>query len=135
MNTKKIIFATLAAFIVMFLADWLWFGVIFGEWFQKMMPANGMVNIPMHAFAELCLAFLMAIIYPFGFKGGSAMKEGAMFGFLIGLVYQLPVSIHMYASMGGSRRIVVFFIINGIVMGILGGIVVAMIYGKKTAAA
>ena len=132
MNTKKIIPATMVAFIVLFLADWLWFGVIFGEWFQKMMPSTGGNNIPMHAFAELCLAFLMAVIYPYGYKGGSALKEGAMFGFLIGLVYQLPGNIHMYATMGGSRKIVVFFVMNGIIMGILGGISVAMMHGKKS---
>lgn len=135
MDTKKIIFGTVAAFIVMFLADWLWFGPIFGEWYHTMMPSNGMENIPLHAFGEFCFAFLLAIIYPFGYKGGSAVKEGAMFGFLIGLVYQLPGAIHRFASMGGSRRIVVFFIVNGIIMGILGGIAVAMVYGKKSASA
>ena len=135
MNTKKIIFGTLASFIVMFLADWLWFGPIFGEWFHTMMPTSGMENIPLHAFGELCFAFLLAVIYPLGYKGGSAMKEGAMFGFLMGLVYQLPGHIHMFAAFGGSRRVVVFFIMNGIVMGILGGIAVAMAYGKRSVSA
>jgi len=131
MNPKKIIAATFVAFIVLFLGDWLWFGPIFGEWFHTMMPTKGdMENIPMHAAGELCLAFLMAVIYPYGYKGGSPAKEGAVFGILMGLVYQLPGSLHMYASMGGSRRLVVFFIANGIVMGILAGISVAMIHGK-----
>ena len=135
MNFKKIIPATLVAFVILFLADWLWFGVIFADWFHKMMPSSMNENIPMHAVGELCLAFLMAAIYPYGYKGGSAVKEGAMFGILIGLVYQLPGSFHMYASMGGSLSVVFFFIANGIVMGIIGGITVAMVYGKQSAAA
>src|ERR1041384_7537556 len=98
MNSKKFIPATLAAFAVLFVLNFLWFGVIFKDWLATRMPAMH-ENIPLHVVGELTLAVLLAIIYPFGYKGGSPASEGMKFGFLMGLVYQLPSSIHMYASM------------------------------------
>ncbi len=132
---SKCIIATIAAFVVLFLADYLWFGVIFKDYMANAMPPAGNESIPLHALGELCFAGLLAWIFPMMSKGGSAVSEGLKFGFIMGLVYQLPNAIHMYASMGGSRRIPVFFIANGILMGILAGITIAMIYGKKSAPA
>ena len=132
---SKCIYATLAAFAVLFIADYLWFGIIFHDYYMSAMQPTEGDNILLHAIGELCFAGLLAWIFPMGYKGGSAVSEGTKFGLMMGLVYQLPGQIHIYGSMGGSRRLVVFFIANGIVMGILAGITIAMIYGKKTAAA
>ena len=122
------------AFVILFIADYLWFGVLFTNWLSEYMPGSkGPENIPLHAVGELCFAALLAYIYPIGYKGGSPITEGAKFGFLMGLVYSLPGHIHTYAAMGGAKRVACFFVANGIVMGIIGGIAVAKIYGNKSA--
>ena len=131
--SSKFLLAVLAAFAVLFVVDWLWFGIIFKDWFMQRMPSN-QESIPLHALGELCLAVLLAIAFPMGYKGGSAVMEGARFGLLMGLIYQLPGAIHMYASMGGSRGIPVFFIAHGVIVGILAGVAIAMVYAKKAAA-
>ncbi|MBK5286756.1 MAG: DUF1761 family protein [Bacteroidia bacterium] len=137
MNAKKIITATLVAFIVVFLFDYLWFGVIFKDmWasfmteFMKSMPERP--NIAIHALGDLSLAALLAWIYPAGYKGGSALSEGIQFGFMMGLIMQLPGSIHMYDGMA-STELVCLSVLHGILAGIIGGICVAMMYGKISA--
>ena len=130
MNSKKFILAALAAFAVLFVLNSLWFGVIFKDWLANQMPEMH-ENIPLHVFAELVFAVLLAIIYPLGYKGGSPASEGLKFGLLMGLVYQLPNAIHMYASMGGSPAVPCMFIVNGILVGIAAGITIGLVYGNK----
>src|SRR5260221_6966164 len=101
MNTKKFITATAVAFIVVFIFDYLWFAVIFTDWWKTTMTGllkslPDQPNIPLHAFGDLCFAALLAWIYPMGYKGGSAMSEGIKFGLMMGLLAELPVSIHMH---------------------------------------
>src|ERR1051325_8495710 len=125
MDFKKLIAAALAASVVMFVVDGLWWMVIFKDYYASHMPTNGNQSIPLHYVGELFLAGLMAIIYPMGYKGGSAMMEGVKFGFWIGLIYCLPGAIHRFADMGGSRMLLLSFVVNGVVIGIVGGITVA----------
>ena len=130
MNYSKFLLATLLAFVALFIADYLWWMVIFRDWVMQKMSPSGSESVPFHALAELCMAGLFAIIYPMGYKGGSPASEGAKFGVLMGLVYALPGAIHHYAATGGSRAIPAFSIANGVVMGIIAGITIAMVYGR-----
>jgi len=132
MDTKKFLLATAAAFVALFAVNFLWFAVIFKDWFMTNMNASSDANIPVHAFAELCYAALLAFIYPLGYKQGSAMSQGVKFGLLMGLVYSFPGSIHQHATMGGSWEIPCFFIANGILSSVIAGVVVAMVYGAKS---
>lgn len=134
MNTKKILLATAAAFVVLFAIDYIWFEYLFKDWYMEHMNAPSDENIPLHAFAELCYALLLAWIYPLGYKQGSNMSQGIKYGVLMGLVYSLPSSLHMHASMGGSWEIPCFFIANGIIVSVAAGIAIAMVYGAKSSA-
>src|SRR5262245_26841029 len=116
MFTMKWFYATLAAFAVMFAMDYLWFQVLFKGFMESQMAAAGHPNVPMHALGELCLAGLLAWIYPIGYKGGGAMSEGWKFGMLMGLLYGVPNSIHMTASTGGPTSLMMFFIANAVVV-------------------
>jgi hypothetical protein len=138
MSSKKFIPAALVAFIVVFIFDYLWFGVIFREWWQttmggivKTLPENP--NIPLHALGDLCFGLLLAWIYPVGYKGGSAMSEGIKFGLMMGLVLELPASIHMH-DLFQSSGLLCFNIVHGILVGMIGGVCVAMMYNRKSAA-
>jgi len=132
MKTKSLFLGTLIAFVVIFAADYLWFMVIFKDYRVEGMPMTATPNIPMHALGELCFAALLALIYPYGYKGGAPVNEGLKFGLLMGLVYQLPGHIHMLASMDIPVSTLWFFVANGIVVGMLGGVSVALSYGKGT---
>ena len=134
MNTKKFIYASIAAFAVLFIINPIWFGFLFKDWYLENMNAPSDTNIPIHAFGELCYALLLAWIYPLGSKQGSAMKQGIRFGLLMGLVYSLPMSLHLMASIGGSWEIPCFFVANGLLVSVASGIVIAMIYGSKSSA-
>lgn len=134
MNTKKFLLATAAAFVALFVINSIWFGFLFKDWFMENMKTASDENIPMHAFAEVCYALLLAWIYPLGYKSGSNMSQGIKFGVLMGLVYSLPHSLHQHATMGGSWEIVCFFVANGILVSVAAGIAIAMVYGAKSSA-
>ena len=138
MNVQKFLIATVVATVVLFVIDYLWFGLIFKDWFAAHMPPQGDpadMHIATHLVGEICLAALLAYIYPLGYKGGSPVSQGIMFGILMGLVYALPGSIHMSAGMEGAMPVACFFIAHGLIAGILGGLAVAMVYGSNTAKA
>ena len=134
MLTMKWFYATMAAFAVMFVMDYLWFQVLFKGFVESQMASTGNSNIPMHAFGELCLAGLLAWTYPIGYKGGSSMKEGWKFGLLMGLLYGLPNAIHMYASSEASMSMMWFFVVHAVVISMLGGMTVARVYGRTAMA-
>jgi hypothetical protein len=132
MKTKSLLLATLVCFIVVFATDYLWFMVVFKGYHVEGMPMAAAPNVPMHALGELCFAALLALIYPYGYKGGSPVSEGLKFGILMGLMYQLPGHIHMLASMDVPTSTLWFFTANGVVVGMLGGVSVAMSYGRRS---
>ena len=133
MITKKWFYATMAAFAIMFVLDYVWFQVIFKGYVESQMASTGN-NVPMHALGEWCMAALLAWIYPIGYKGGSAMQEGMKFGILMGLLYGLPNAIHMYASMTGPVSMLAFFTAHGVVLAMVGGMAVAWVHGKRALA-
>ena len=129
MDFKKLLLATVAAFLVMFFFDYLWYMGIpsIKEIFH--MGENAGDSVPTHALGVLSLALLMAYVFPIGFKGGSAINEGIKFGILIGLLIALPSALHQRASHEASLHSMLGFVINGVLSCSLGGILIAMMYG------
>jgi hypothetical protein len=88
---------------------------------------------PLTAFrlaAVLLIAFLMAYMFPMGYKGGKTTAEGLRFGMLIGLLIGLPTNLNLYAvaevRFDGLLTVVLWTIITA---GIAGAII-ARVYGK-----
>ena len=73
MNGKKLALATLVGFVVMFLISGLWYMVImkgyYGEQFSEVNREE--FNMVWIAIGYLVGAFLLAVIYPIGYKSGS----------------------------------------------------------------
>jgi hypothetical protein len=88
MKFKKWLFSGLAGFVVMSGLSYLWYQVLtvtmHKEGFQAI--ARDPMLTPWLLVGYLVLAFVMAGIYPVGYKGGAPAKEGLVFGLLIGLV-------------------------------------------------
>ncbi len=133
MDTKKMTMAWLGAFVVMFILSIVWHVPLMGEFYAENYAE---VNIPEEEFSMLYLmigylifSFMMSYMYPIGFGGGSAIKEGLRFGVMLGIfmsfskafifaaVYKMPLDANLYDA--------VYHVIE---LGI-GGIVIAKIYG------
>jgi hypothetical protein len=121
MKVKKFIIATLAAFVVMFLLGGLWHVTLLGDFYTAQTEV---------LLGVLILAFLMALVYPIGYKGGSPVREGLRFGVLIGLIWILPWSVIIHGIWKYPLLCVIVDSVWHIVEQGIGGLIIGIIYGK-----
>lgn len=135
MNWSRFVIAGVAGFIVLFGLGFAWHVPIFGGFYAEQIfrIARPEMILPTIIIAEIIRAFILAYIYPIGYKGGSPVTEGAKFGIMLGLFTAMMPLIYFaryeYASMA-------FFWVEGaffVIQGAIAGIVIALIYGRKSA--
>jgi len=133
MDTKKMIMAWLGGFLVMFVLGGIWHNFVMMDY---NMAAYADLILPEEEFSLLYIAigyliisFMMSYMYPLGFGGGSAIKEGLRFGVMLGIfmsfskafifagAYKMPLDANLYDA------------IYHVVELAIGGIVIAKIYG------
>jgi hypothetical protein len=133
MNWKKWLLSGLAGLVVMFALSGLWYQVLTPQQHRLVISRTDFL-IPYLIAGYLVLAFLMAKIYPLGYKGGSPVKEGLVFGGLIGLILGLSNNLIYYAvwSMPGSLQLIDS--LWQIVEKSLGGLAIALVWGRFTEA-
>lgn len=133
----KLIISTIVGFLVLFLLGWLFYGMLFMNYF-----AEGYSNIARSAesmrmwaiiVANLIQSLLISLIYSRYFnKGGSPIGQGISCGIWLGLFSTAPYIFYMYASMAISNWQVV--VVDGMVGGfmiIVASLAIALVYGGK----
>jgi hypothetical protein len=128
MKIQKLLLAIVVGFIVMFGLAGLFHLVIMKDFFMEKLGGEPSIHYAMLSYAFL--AILMSYIYPFGYKGGSPVKEGLIFGILMGLLCRLPLQV---LEMGYGRVDLSFVVTEAVwhmVEEGIGGIAIAMVYGK-----
>ena len=133
MDTKKMIMAGLGAFAVMFILGFVWHVALMGDFYAENYSEVNLseeeFSLALIAIGYLILSFMMSYMYPIGFGGGPAIKEGLRFGAMLGIfmsfpkafifaaVYKMPLDANLYDA------------IYHVVELAIGGIVIAKIYG------
>lgn len=132
MNTKKLITAWIASFIVMFLLSGLWYTILMPEYYSAQF-ANVSRAKPLLIWivlGYLIVSFLMAYIYPIGYKGKSPLSEGLRFGFFMGLILSLPTAFILYGvhtiPLSGALVDTLYLVVEKTI----GGIVIGYVYGS-----
>jgi hypothetical protein len=129
MKIKKLVIATMAAGISMWLLAGLWHEILMDKFYKGETEAThegtGIIFL-----AYIVLGILMAYIYPLGYKGGKPTIEGLRFGLIIGLLWVFPHELVMAGAHGDS----IFYVIKNALWHMieqgLGGIIIGTIYGK-----
>jgi len=134
MNCKKLILATVLGFVVMFLISGLWYLIImkgyYNEQFSEVFRQESkMIWI---AIGYLVGAFLLALIYPIGYKGGAPMNEGLRFGILMGLLIALPMGLTLYGVYTIPLIPTIINIVYQVVEKGIGGLFIGLVYGKSS---
>ncbi len=134
MNVKKLVMSAIAGFVVMFIISGLWYLVLMKGYYNDQFadvnrPEFKMVWI---VIGYLVWAFLMAYIYPIGYKGGPPVKEGLKFGILVGLISVLPISLVLYGAHTVPLTGTLVDAIYHVVEKGIGGIVIGIVYGNIT---
>ncbi len=135
MNVKQFVLAWMAAVVVALLLAFGWHLFLLGDFYraQSQALAREEPNFVFIFVALLILYFLMALVYPIGYKGGSPVKEGFRFGALIGLIWVLPVTVAHYGLYNLPLAYVIVDSAWHVVQEGIGGIVIALVYGKPGA--
>jgi len=133
MNVKKFVLAWVAAVVVTFLLGVLWHLFLLADFYevQHQALAREEPNMPVIIVGHLILGFLMALVYPIGYKGGSPVKEGFRFGGLIGLIFVLPASVILHGVWNLPLTAVIVDSAWHVVEEGGGGIALALVYGRQ----
>ncbi|MCZ6556921.1 MAG: DUF1761 domain-containing protein [SAR324 cluster bacterium] len=131
MNWNRFILSGAAAFVVMFVMGFVWHVPLFGAYYAEQASAllKAEMVLPVIILAEVIRAFVLAYVYPLGYKGGAPLVEGGRFGLMMGLfTAMLPliyVSRYNYTSFNWFWVEGLFFLIQGAAA----GIIIAYIHG------
>jgi len=133
MNVKKFVLAWMAAVVVNVSLAVLWHIFLFADFYQTQGQALAREepNLVFVFVAHLILGFLMAFVYPIGYKGGSPVKEGFRFGALIGLIWVLPLTVGHYGLYNLPLAYVIVDPAWHVVEEGIGGIAIALVYGRQ----
>jgi len=137
MISKKFLLATLAAFLVLFLFGGLWHVFLFKEFYYSpgMAAIYRSVDGAKHGqimLADLLRAAVLAYLYPFGLGKGSALSQGVRFGIPVGLLFvAIWVLMADAVIMVPAGNYVPMEGLFSLLQGILGGVAIALVYGKK----
>lgn len=129
MNMKKFLLATIAGGISMWIVAGIWHNIIMANFYNKQHAEHE--DIALLLIAYLVLAIFMSYLYPFFNKFKNRVLNGLLFGSIIGLLWVFP---HDLAMAGAHDTSLLYAIKNGawhMVEQGIGGIVIALILGKK----
>lgn len=133
MNFKRFLAATVALFVFFGLYEWLVHGYLLMPTYREtprvwrtMEEMNA--NIPLSMLLQVCFTawftFVFTQLFPYGgLKNG--IKYGLYFGVLMGLL-----SAAWYLYLPVSEKLGWAWFINGIVEGLLAGVILGLIYKK-----
>ena len=134
MKGTKLVLATVLGFVVMFLVSGLWYLVIMKGYYNEQFSEVYRLEHKMSwiAIGYLIGAFLLAAIYPIGYKSGEPGQEGLRFGILAGLLMALPMGLTIYGVYTIPLAPTVINIIYQVVEKGIGGTVIGLVYEKRT---
>jgi hypothetical protein len=137
MNFKKMIFASLAAFVALNGVGAVWHLVLFKSFYdvQQAAVTRAEILMPMLLIVDLLRGILFAYIYPLGYKGGNPASQGLKFGCLMGLVSGLHLAVYFTTLNIPAISWAVVEVLFCCIQGAIAGLLIGLIYGaKKTAA-
>jgi hypothetical protein len=135
MNIGRIVLAALGAFVAYFILGGIMFAAlpVLKVEFQKY-PAvyrdhdGQMSHFPMGMAAMFLSMVVLAVLYAMGYKSGYGLKEGAVFGVLIGLFAMGSFVLHNYVNLNIGWKLTVYSGIAYMVEWIAVGIAIGLIY-------
>lgn len=134
MNFKKLLLAAPVAFVALNGFGAVWHLVLFKSYYdvQQAAVARPETLMPMLLVVDLLRGLLFAYIYPLGYKGGPPVTQGLKFGCLMGLVSGLHLAIYFTFLNIPSLSWAFVEVLFSAMQGAFAGLLVALIYGRKT---
>jgi hypothetical protein len=135
LNIKRFILATIAAFVFIFIFEWLWHGMLMKGMYEatKDVWRPEDASLMIYVFASLFL-FAAVLTYIYTVVGKHLpCKRGIAFGFFAGLLLAMP-NLGAYAHMPIPLTIPLMWMLSMVIECLGAGMVIAAIYKEPTAA-
>ncbi|MDY7032143.1 MAG: hypothetical protein SVY10_09595 [Thermodesulfobacteriota bacterium] len=116
---------------------WLIYGVLFMKWSEQVSqlwrPMDSLhwrIGMPL---TDIFYGLMVALGYAILYKGipGTNLKKGLMFGLILWLITRLTGELFWYTMSPIPFMLVIAGWVHGILVMLLGGLVIAAIYGKS----
>ena len=140
LNVKQWVIASIAVFVGMSILEFILHGVILSSWYaetpQYWRPQEEMMG--MMGWMYLGYAFyalLFTMIYSKGYEGKPGLGEGIRYGFWVGLLVHLPKMFVLHAVYPYPGKILVTWMVGGLVESLILGAIVAMLYKSSQSSA
>ena len=134
MDTKRWLMATVGAFGVIVVADFLihnvWLGETYRQTAQWWLPAQEMqARMGFMVGAQIALAGLLALVYAKGYEPGKGTAtQGFRFGVLMGLLLGLPQMLMQHFLYPYPLSLLLNWLLGGLVEVAVAGIIIGYLY-------
>ncbi|MEW6621385.1 MAG: hypothetical protein AB1422_18975 [bacterium] len=116
---------------------WLFYGALFAKWTSQYQHLWRSINDPIWRIgmplADILNGLMISLGFAILYRGipGEGIKKGLMFGLTLWLITRLAGELFFYTMSPVSFMMVVVGWLHGIVFLLLGGLVIAAIYGRS----
>jgi hypothetical protein len=138
MHIGRIVLAALGGFVAYFILGGAMFVVlpVLKVEFQKYPGVyrdhdGQMSHFPMGMAGMFLSMVVLAVLYAMGFKEGYGLKEGAVFGVLIGLFAMGSFVLHNYANLNIGLKLTVYSGLAYMVEWVAAGVAIGLIYKPR----
>jgi len=141
LNVKQWVIASIAVFVGMSILEFVLHGVIMSSWYaetpQYWRPDQEMMGLMHWMYVGYAIfAPVFTLIYSKGYEGKSGLGEGIRYGFWVGILLHLPKMFILHAIYPYPGKVLVTWMVAGLVETIILGAIVALIYkGSQPSAA
>lgn len=126
MFNKKLLIGTLIAFLFIFILDYLWYGLLMGDFFTRVPGVDrDMPLFPFLILGTLIMAYAFCALYVKGFDVNKPLvSQGISHGVLVCLLMFIPIGMIVYgvqehAPLSEYLVDIVFRIVQFVVLGII----------------
>ena len=136
MNIKKYLLSSVAVFLFLSLFGWFYHGMLLKDLYMQTMqywrPEAEMKSLmPFVYLGHILFALLFCCIYTKGLEAGkSGLGQGLRYGFFIGLLLHLPMTVAHHAYLPYPTQLLVAWLVGGVIETTVAGMIVGKIYQK-----
>jgi len=136
MNTKKYLLSVVAVFVWLTAFGMIYHGKIlettYIETMQFWRPQAEMMSLMPFVYAgHILFALLFCFIYTQGLEVGKpGLGQGLRYGFWVGLLLHLPMTVAHYAYVPYPAKLFVAWFVGGMIEAIVSGLIVGKLYQK-----
>lgn len=131
MNVQRFIFASAVVFVFIAIYEWVFHGILLHDMYTQtasLWRTEAEMQSKFHwlLLGQLFLAIMFCFIFTKGYEN-KGLAEGLRYGILIGLLF-IGNNLIMYAVQPFPTKLVISWIVGGIVEGAIAGLILAAVY-------